>query len=348
MKKIILIFCFFFALTTLAQTGCISGNCTNGDGTFVIEKDEMYIGSFRNGSYNGYGVYINKNGDKYKGYFVNNNFNGEGEYFFKNGTSNKGTWQNNVLIKKSVETIAEKNKKIVASLSIPYDIPSSTNYNEVKPNKQAELELAANYKSSQNADKNFQKAALIYQKYADLGDVDCMMDLGFLYQFGDNTLSQDYTKALDLFKKAAEQNNNKAQAQIGFFNEYGYGIPVNNEEAIKWFSLAEANGCRGLTFKSTLYNHYLFPPEPEMVRCTRCDGFGTIYESHYEGGGTYTTGGDPVYGYAQTGTDRFGNTSITSSVAYKTPTQTYSNLGTEVKKLVTCPVCHGKRYLPKN
>jgi Sel1 repeat/MORN repeat len=321
MKKIILLFSLLFALTTLAQTGCISGNCQNGQGTYAFENGDLYTGTFENGNYTGYGV-----------------------YFYKNGTVTKGTWQNGKLVKKSIETVVEKNKKVYAGLTIPDEAATKNKTIETKAN---DLAIAEKYTSKRSGEQNFEKAARIYQKYVDLGDVQSMLELGFLYQFGDSTLPQDYGKALQFFKLAAAQNNNKAQAQIGFYNEYGYGITINNTEAMKWYRIAEANGYGGLKFKSKIFNPNYQPPEPEMVRCTRCDGFGTIYESHYEGGGTYTTGGDPVYGYAQTGTDRFGNTTTTSSVAYKTPTQTYNNPGTEVKTQVTCPVCHGKRYFKK-
>jgi TPR repeat protein len=118
----------------------------------------------------------------------------------------------------------------------------------------ANIELAKMYDYSYEEIKNKKKAADIYQKYADKGNVECIMSLGRLYDVGDASLPQNYARAMELFKKAAALNNNKAQAQVGYYYEYGTGVAVNNEEAMKWYKLAEANGNKAIKFQSKIYN----------------------------------------------------------------------------------------------
>ncbi|MFI5172315.1 MAG: hypothetical protein ACHQFW_07980, partial [Chitinophagales bacterium] len=76
----------FFLFTTLllnycyTQTGCISGDCLNGEGVYVFETQEKYSGSFENGAITGLGIYEWPNGSWYVGYFNNSVFDGYGTY----------------------------------------------------------------------------------------------------------------------------------------------------------------------------------------------------------------------------------------------------------------------------
>ena len=48
LKKIILFFVLGFSITTV-EAQCISGNCINGEGTFVYKDGSKFIGNFENG-----------------------------------------------------------------------------------------------------------------------------------------------------------------------------------------------------------------------------------------------------------------------------------------------------------
>lgn len=54
-------------------------------------------------------------------------------------------------------------------------------------------------------------------------------------------IPQDYAKAFSWSKKAAEQNDVKAQQTLGTILHNGFGVPQNNIEALKWFVIACGN-----------------------------------------------------------------------------------------------------------
>jgi TPR repeat protein len=52
----------------------------------------------------------------------------------------------------------------------------------------------------------------------------------------------EYSKALAEFQPLAEQGDTKSQYFVGFLYHRGYGVPVNNVEAAKWFLKAAEKG----------------------------------------------------------------------------------------------------------
>ncbi len=105
------------------QTGCISGNCTNGFGTWLYKNGSKYVGTFKNEQLDGEGTYTASSGDKYIGEFKLNTYHGQGTYFYEtgdkyvgefnngtyhgigtmyyaNGTNKAGKWENNNFIGK--------------------------------------------------------------------------------------------------------------------------------------------------------------------------------------------------------------------------------------------------------
>ena len=133
-----MLFSVMFTVILVAQkTGCISGNCENGSGTYVYANgfrfegdfvngkregrgflkdpdggtyDGMwsndffngqgtkYTGEWKDGIQDGYGIYFYANGDKYTGYFKNNKFNGKGTYTWTNGQSATGTFRDGEMV----------------------------------------------------------------------------------------------------------------------------------------------------------------------------------------------------------------------------------------------------------
>ncbi len=77
---------------TNIQTGCISGDCINGEGVFAYADGSKYEGAFSNGHLNGQGTFFYLNGDKYVGAFRNNYSHGKGVFFYADGTKTAGEW----------------------------------------------------------------------------------------------------------------------------------------------------------------------------------------------------------------------------------------------------------------
>ena len=78
-------------ITSILRTGCVTGNCDNGNGTYVHPTQGSYKGSWRNGKRDGYGMHFYGNGQKmYVGEYVLGRRYGSGIYYFPNGEKFEG------------------------------------------------------------------------------------------------------------------------------------------------------------------------------------------------------------------------------------------------------------------
>jgi hypothetical protein len=97
MKKIavIIILSILWINTYAQKTGCVSGNCDNGYGTWVYKSGAKYVGSFSKQKFHGKGTFYYANGDTYKGNFANDKMDGYGVYINKaTGDKYSGYWKN--------------------------------------------------------------------------------------------------------------------------------------------------------------------------------------------------------------------------------------------------------------
>ncbi|MEM1324041.1 MAG: caspase family protein [Bacteroidota bacterium] len=76
------------------QSGCISGDCENGEGVFAYADGSKYEGQFRGGMLNGWGTWYFTNGDKYIGNFKDNYLHGRGTIYPASGEKIIGEWVN--------------------------------------------------------------------------------------------------------------------------------------------------------------------------------------------------------------------------------------------------------------
>jgi hypothetical protein len=81
-----------------ATTGCISGDCDNGYGTWVWESGDKYVGNWKNLQREGSGTYYFSNGDVYIGEWKNGKFEGYGTYTYKSGKKDQGYWSANTFL----------------------------------------------------------------------------------------------------------------------------------------------------------------------------------------------------------------------------------------------------------
>lgn len=79
--------------STETKTGCISGNCDNGFGTYISSTGNRYVGEFLNGNYHGKGTYTFADGDEYEGEFKYGHYDGNGTYTFANGNKYVGEFE---------------------------------------------------------------------------------------------------------------------------------------------------------------------------------------------------------------------------------------------------------------
>jgi hypothetical protein len=75
------------------QSGCLAGECQNGQGTFAYPDGSKYDGQFVEGKLQGLGTWYFTNGDRYVGAFKNNFPNGKGVMYTADGVETKGEWR---------------------------------------------------------------------------------------------------------------------------------------------------------------------------------------------------------------------------------------------------------------
>jgi len=89
------------------KIGCKTGNCIDGNGTFIYSDNTIYEGEFFNGQPNGYGICYFADGDIYVGNWKDNFFEGNGTFYYSNGEILAGDWKGSYLIK------AEERSKVM-------------------------------------------------------------------------------------------------------------------------------------------------------------------------------------------------------------------------------------------
>jgi TPR repeat protein len=67
--------------------------------------------------------------------------------------------------------------------------------------------------------------------------------LGYKYEYGID-VKRNYKISAEWYQKAAEQNNAKAQYNLGAMYANSLGVSQDYVEAYKWFSLAYKNGLK--------------------------------------------------------------------------------------------------------
>jgi tetratricopeptide (TPR) repeat protein len=85
--------------------------------------------------------------------------------------------------------------------------------------------------------KSDKKAAKIYRRAVELGDVDAMVFLGEMYKYGEG-VKLDEKKAERLFRMAADRGDAVAQCNLGVVLD----SEEKHEEAFRYYSLAADQG----------------------------------------------------------------------------------------------------------
>ena len=79
------------------------------------------------------------------------------------------------------------------------------------------------------------------KKRVDLGDAIAICNHGNNYRDGIRGFPQDYTKALELYHRAAELGYATAYNSIAYAYDFGQGVEIDKKKAVNYYELA-ANG----------------------------------------------------------------------------------------------------------
>ena len=96
--------------------------------------------------------------------------------------------------------------------------------------------------------KDYPEALRHFRKAADQEDARAQFNLGGIYSQGQG-VPQDFKEAVKWYRKAAEQGYAGAQYFLGSMYNNGQGVPQDYKEAVKWFRLA---ADQGLYFAQTI------------------------------------------------------------------------------------------------
>ncbi len=89
--------------------------------------------------------------------------------------------------------------------------------------------------------KNYTEALKIYRRLAEQGYAAAQDALGWMYQKGLG-VDKSYNEAFKWYEKSAAQGNSSAQYSLGYMYENGYGVPQNYREAATWYRKSADQG----------------------------------------------------------------------------------------------------------
>ena len=90
MKKLLLLLLCVPLIGFSQETGCISGNCWNGYGTYVFSNGQKYVGEWKDGEEQGQGVQTWGSNSKYDGGWKEGKRHGQGTYRMECGATYVG------------------------------------------------------------------------------------------------------------------------------------------------------------------------------------------------------------------------------------------------------------------
>jgi hypothetical protein len=110
-----------------------------------------------------------------------------------------------------------------------------------KGNSTDQYELGRMYSMGYAVPQDYSKAIEWYRKSADQGNSSGQNGLGFLYANG-RGVERNYSEALKWYFEAAGQGNAKSEFNIGNMYYNGWGVSKDRVAAFHWYNLAAAQG----------------------------------------------------------------------------------------------------------
>jgi len=112
---------------------------------------------------------------------------------------------------------------------------------------------------------DYETALAEWQPLAEAGNIDAQFGMGLLYANGFGVSMND-DQALKWYGLAAEQGLADAQANLGVMHANGWGVPQSDEEAFKWYSLAAEQGVLAAQMGVAKMYASDFGPEQNFVQ----------------------------------------------------------------------------------
>lgn len=109
------------------------------------------------------------------------------------------------------------------------------------PDKQVFLGDMYYFGDGISTEKSYSKAFELYQKAAKQGNTEAQYNPGVMYYIGES-VNQDYMQARKWFEKAANQNHARSQFNLGVIYEDGEGVRQDMTIAKEWFGKSCDNG----------------------------------------------------------------------------------------------------------
>ncbi|MBQ6615768.1 MAG: SEL1-like repeat protein [Thermoguttaceae bacterium] len=109
------------------------------------------------------------------------------------------------------------------------------------PSQDAQESTPKTNQAAQSVSQDKSEAVKLFRKSAEQGDAEAQYELGLRYRDGKG-VAQDYKEAAKWFHKAAEQGYAKAQFTLGVCYWDGKGVSQDKSESIKWYRKAAQQG----------------------------------------------------------------------------------------------------------
>ena len=103
------------------------------------------------------------------------------------------------------------------------------------------LEQGNKYYFGRGVEQDYVKAVEYWREAAEQGNAAAQCNLGYCYDCGQG-VEQDYKKAVEWYKKSAEQGYAAAQCKLGYCYQYGQGVEQDYKKAVECYKKSAEQG----------------------------------------------------------------------------------------------------------
>jgi len=144
-------------------------------------------------------------------------------------------------------------------LDLLYNIKQAKDEVLLLPNKAEKAvqlyEMGKCYQDGEGVEQDYEKAYQYYKEAADLGNGDGYAGLAWLYGEGKG-VEQDYAKNIELDKKGIALGSARAMNDIGILYYNGYGVAQDYGKAMEWYKkAADLGDTRAMNSIGVLYDN---------------------------------------------------------------------------------------------